>query len=72
MLDAKASQVAQKNINLKILRALVIPCPPLQLQKKYSKIAEKIEAQKRGLIMELKKLDTLFVSLQQQAFRGEL
>jgi type I restriction enzyme S subunit len=72
MLDAKASQVAQKNINLKILRALVIPCPPLHLQKKYSKIAEKIEAQKRGLIIELKKLDTLFVSLQQQAFRGEL
>jgi len=35
-LEQQATQVAQKNINLKVLRGLTIPLPPSELLKKYS------------------------------------
>ena len=72
ILEEKAPQSAQKNINLAILRDLEIPIPPQDLQKKWSKIALNIEDQKQKLYKQLDMQNQLFSSLQNQAFNGTL
>jgi len=46
--------------------------PPLDLQNRFVSIVDSIEAQKTRLQSHLDELDTLFASLQQRAFNGEL
>ncbi len=72
ILDRKAPQVAQKNINLKILRGLPVPLPSNDLQTKFATIVKSVEQQKARMQAHLTELDTLFAALQQQAFNGEL
>lgn len=72
LLESKASQTAQKNINLEILRNLKVPCPPIELQTKFSQIVEKTEALKTKYQESLQELENLYGSLSQKAFRGEL
>lgn len=72
ILDEKAPQSAQKNINLAILRDLEVPLPPSELQQKWKQIAQKIEKQRQILIRQLNQQENLFQSLQQRAFKGEL
>ena len=49
-----------------------IPIPPPSLQSRFAAIVESIEHQKASQRAHLAELDTLFASLQQRAFRGEL
>ena len=72
LLESKASQTAQKNINLDILRNLKVPCPPLELQTQFAQIVEKTEALKSQYQQSLQELENLYGSLSQKAFRGEL
>lgn len=72
ILERKAPQSAQKNINLQILRGLPIPFPPLDLQHHFATIVQSIEQQKTTQRTHLAELDTLFASLQSRAFRGDL
>ena len=46
IIDSKATQVAQKNINLKILSELDVITPPIELQNKFAQIVEQIDKQK--------------------------
>ena len=46
--------------------------PPLSLQRRFAGIVESVERQKARLRGHLEELDTLFASLQDRAFRGEL
>ena len=43
IIDSKASQVAQKNINLHILSELDVITPPIELQNKFAQIVEHID-----------------------------
>lgn len=72
ILEKKAPQSAQKNINLNILRNFPVPFAPDNLQTQFAKIVEKVEAQKAVQQAHLAELDTLFASLQQRAFAGDL
>jgi len=72
ILDRKAPQVAQKNINLKILRNLPVPFPIIYLQQRFAEIVEAVEKQKELHRSHLAELDTLFAALQQRAFNGGL
>ena len=72
LLESKASQTAQKNINLEILRNLVVPCPPIALQTQFAQIVEKTEALKAQYQQSLQELENLYGSLSQKAFKGEL
>ena len=72
ILDQRAPQVAQKNINLKILRALPVPLPHADLQRRFATIVESVERQKSRLRTHLAELDLLFASLQSRAFNGQL
>lgn len=71
ILEARAPQVAQKNINLAILRELPIPIPPTDLQQRFACIAKLIERQKQALQHHAKQQDAFFASLQHHAFSGE-
>ena len=71
-LEADAPQFAQKNINLAILQNLTIPVPPLDLQRDFAVRAAEINKLKAAHRANLQKLEFLFASLQERAFRGAL
>lgn len=60
------------NISKTKLRTVNLIKPPLDLQKKFATIVESIEHQKASQRAHLGELNTLFASLQQRAFNGEL
>lgn len=64
--------VGMANINAKEFQTIPIPLPLLELQQRFASIVESIEQQKSKMQAHLTQLDTLFSSLQQQAFKGEL
>lgn len=72
ILEKNAPAAAQKNINLEILRALLVPKPPIELQSKFATIFEKIEVLRSRYQQSLTDLEALYGALSQQAFMGEL
>jgi len=71
-LAASAKGGNQKFVSLKMLRTLKIPLPPLPLQQEFAARVEEIEAEKARQAKSKAKLDDLFNSLMQKAFKGEL
>lgn len=59
ILDEQAPQVAQKNINLKILSNLDVMVPPLELQKQFENFVEQSDKSKFALQEAIKDLDAL-------------
>lgn len=72
IIEEKAPESAQKNINLAILRALDFPLPNIELQNQFAERIQAIEIQKTQAQASLAKAEELFNSLLQQAFKGEL
>lgn len=71
-LEERASEFAQKNINLVTLRNLTIPVPPIDLQRQFARRVEAVERVKAAQREHLAGLDELFASLQDRAFGGTL
>lgn len=71
-LEKNAPESAQKNINLEILRALDVPTPGITLQRVFADRLRAIERCKIAHRRAIDECNTLFASLQQRAFRGEL
>lgn len=71
-LEDDAPQSAQKNINLSILRDLIIPVPDINEVNRFSSYVQIIEERKQEYRIAAEKMETLFSSLQYRAFRGEL
>ena len=61
-----------KYLTMTILNGMPIIIPPLDLQRQFAVIADSVEQQKARLRDHLAELDTLFASLQQRAFNGDL
>jgi type I restriction enzyme S subunit len=72
ILEKKAPQVAQKNINLAILRELPVPVPPAKLQQKWAVFSARVEHMKQDLRFAEAGGSKLFASMQQAAFAGTL
>lgn len=70
--QAGGATAVQFNINAKQASSLDIALPPLDLQRRFATIVESVEQQKARLREHLAELDTLFASLQQRAFNGDL
>ena len=68
ILDAQATQVAQKNINLKTLCDLQVIVPPISLQQKFLSFFLQSDKSKFAIQQSLEKLETLKKSLTQQYF----
>ncbi|WP_052181110.1 restriction endonuclease subunit S [Alistipes sp. ZOR0009] len=71
-IEELAPAAAQKNINLKFLRELQIPTPPIDLQNQFAKKIALIEQQKELARQSLAESENLFNALLQKAFKGEL
>jgi restriction endonuclease S subunit len=72
ILEKNAPAAAQKNINLKILRELEVPAPPIELQNQFATTVENVEGLKSRYQISLTDLENLYGALSQKAFKGEL
>ncbi len=68
ILDEQAPQVAQKNINLKILSELNVIVPPLSLQNRFAAFVERVDKQKQTVQQSLEKLELMKKALMQEYF----
>jgi len=68
ILEEKAPESAQKNINLGILRVLDIPVPPIELQDKFVSIVDQVEQTKQKMRDSLDEMDNHFNALMQRYF----
>lgn len=68
ILDEQAPQVAQKNINLKILSELNVIVPPLSLQNRFATFVERVDQQKQTVQQSLEKLELMKKALMQEYF----
>ena len=71
-LEAQASQGAQKNINLEILRAIKIPVPPVELQVKFQEAVNNLRGQMELFKKGVNSYSALSSSLSAHAFSGHL
>jgi type I restriction enzyme S subunit len=67
-----AGSAIQNVASVGTLKKIIAPLPPLPLQQEFAKLVEEIEAEKARQAESKKKLDELFNSLLQRAFKGEL
>ena len=68
ILEEKAPESAQKNINLGILRILDIPVPPIELQNKFVLIVDQVENTKQKMRASLDEMNNHFNALMQRYF----
>jgi len=68
ILEDKAPESAQKNINLEILRNLEIPVPPVEQQNKFTQIVFGVEELKQKMMKQSEELDNQFNALMQKSF----
>ena len=68
ILEEQAPQVAQKNINLKILSELDVMVPPIELQDEFIAFVEQTDKSKLAVQKGLQELEILKKSLMQQYF----
>lgn len=64
--------IRQANISNDDIKNLVIPIPPLEVQRKFETIEEKMQHQKNLINKSLLELEKNYNSLLQRAFKGEL
>lgn len=69
--DRYAVGVAQKTLNLKVIKAFKVFSPPIVLQNQFAEKIALIEKQKELTKQELKESKDLFNCLLQKAFKGE-
>ena len=62
----------RKRVPKNALKNLLIPLPPIELQKQFAQIVEEFEKKRREMQRTLKILESLFKLLQKKAFTGEL
>jgi type I restriction enzyme S subunit len=71
-LAQRAKGAIMSGLNMGIIKAMPVPLPPVKLQREFARQVAAVEKLKRAQRDSLKKLDTLFTSLQHRAFRGNL
>ena len=59
-------------LNMGIIKRAEVPLPPIEVQKRFARSKENADQQVASSATHLSRLDELFASLQQRAFRGEL
>jgi type I restriction enzyme S subunit len=68
----RASGATVKNLNIELVHGVRVPVAPASEQKRFAASVACIEDARRQLVSASSRLDDLFASLQQRAFRGEL
>lgn len=68
----RAPGATVKNLNIDLVRGVMVPVPPLSVQKTFARLVAAIERSASAFNDALVELDALFSSLQHRAFRGDL
>jgi len=68
----RAPGATVKNLNIDLVRGVRVPVAPASEQRRFAAAVARIEATRRQLVSASSRLNDLFVSLQQRAFRGRL
>jgi type I restriction enzyme S subunit len=68
----RAPGATVKNLNIDLVRSVVVPVPPTETQKDYAQVIAAIERAAAPFKTSLDSFDALFAALQHRAFRGEL
>lgn len=68
----RAPGATVKNLNIDLVRSVVVPIPPAETQKEYAQVIAAIERSSAPFKTSLDSFDALFTALQQSAFKGEL
>lgn len=68
IIDSQASQVAQKNINLKVLSNLEVMLPPKNKQNEFANFVQQVDKSKVAVQKSLDETQKLFDSLMQEYF----
>ena len=68
----RAPETARANINVQSIEALTVPLAPFEMQQKFSCIYKKIDELRTSEQIASIESESLFQSLVQRAFRGEL
>jgi type I restriction enzyme S subunit len=71
-LDQTAKGAIMSGLNMRIIKAMPIPMPPIQLQHEFTCRVAAVEKLKTAHRASLAEMDALFASLQHRAFRGDL
>ena len=69
---ASGSSGSMKNISQAKFLGVDLPMPPIELQRVFAKAVDHLDARAESLSLSADQFDTLFASLQQRAFAGEL
>jgi len=64
--------IDQFKLNRKILDSIPIPIPPIELQMRFREILQKTESQKQRMVSSHDESGSLFNTLTQKLFRGDL
>lgn len=67
-----SNEAAQAGLYTGNIKQIIIPIPPIELQDQFAQIVEKTETLKTQYQQSLKELESLYGSLSQRAFKGEL
>ena len=59
-------------INVKIIKQLYFPIPPIELQNQFVEIVQQVETLKSYQTESKQQIDNLFNTIMQKAFKGEL
>jgi type I restriction enzyme S subunit len=71
-LDQTAKGAIMSGLNMGIIKAMLIPLPPIELQREFAACVAGSEKLTIAYRASLAELDALFATLQHRAFRGEL
>lgn len=71
-LQSKSRGATIKGINMKVLKSITIPIPPLDLQNEFAQKVEVIEREKEILEESLELMEENYRSIMDRAFKGEL
>lgn len=71
-LRSQSRGAVMPGLNLGIIRKLQLRVPPIKQQRRYARAVSQLETLRAGLLAAAQSTETLFASLQQRAFRGEL
>jgi len=68
----KATGASYPAVSDKIVKNSKILLPPIELQNKFSEVVKRVESLRNEKLKSAEKIENLFQSLQQKAFKGEL
>jgi type I restriction enzyme S subunit len=70
--ERRAAGATVKNLNIDLVKGVLVPFPPLERQQAFAWAESRVEAMRGAFRASLAEIDALFASLQHRAFAAQL